>query len=162
MIATTVRIEKLPENMKIVKVIIFFILLALFLIVRESSHPPLSTVPIAVRLNGLIVEVETAYTEQARYLGLSNRKSLGEKNGLLMVFDEEGEYGIVMRDMNFSIDVIWIDDDFKIVTIAPLLRPSFKGTAYPSAPARYVLEVNAGLTDEHDIKEGDEIQFIIK
>ena len=148
--------------MKIGKVLILLLLIGIFLVLvdRESQRIPGSNIPIAVRLNGVVVEVETATTERARYEGLSGRSELGSKNGLLFIFDEEDYHAIVMRDMRFSIDVIWISEDMEIVDIKPIFRPWDRTIALPSQPALYVLEVNAGLTDIHEIKIGSSVQFI--
>lgn len=157
---TIVRIVKLLENMKIGKILIAILLIAIFLVLVERESHVSPDIPIAVRLNGTVIEVDTAVTNQSRYQGLSGRDSLGSKNGLLFIFDKEDHYGIVMRDMNFSIDVIWINKEMEIVDIKPIFRPNDKSIAEPAEPALYVLEVNAGLTEIHDIEIGDKVQFI--
>jgi uncharacterized protein len=148
--------------MKIGKILILVLLIAIFLVLaeRESHKIPGSDIPIAVRLNSTLIEVEVATTEKALYQGLSDRDVLKSNHGLLLVFDKEDYHSIVMRDMNFSIDVIWIDKNLEIVDIKTIFKPTDKNIAKPSQPALYVLEVNAGLTGIHDIKIGDKVQFI--
>jgi uncharacterized membrane protein (UPF0127 family) len=93
-------------------------------------------------------------------LGLSGRISLGEDNGMIFTFDKVGNYGFWMKDMNFPLDIIWIDNNFKIVGIEKDLATS----TYPKSfgekyYAQYVLEISAGYADKNDIKVGNKIIF---
>lgn len=93
--------------------------------------------------------------------GLSGRKSLGENEAMLFVFSEEGRHGFWMKDMNFPIDIIWINDG-KIVYIkrnAPI-PISLKPEIYePTEPAKYVLEISAGLSEKYGFMEGDSVKL---
>jgi len=100
--------------------------------------------------------VEVVDDEVGRSKGLSGRYRLDDGSGMLFVFDESDTYGFWMRDMNFSIDIIWVSDDFEIVHIETEVSPdTYPEVFYPSEPARYVLEINAGDVDRHRIKTGE-------
>jgi hypothetical protein len=91
------------------------------------------------------IAVEIAATDQERMRGLSGRKDLAAGNGLLFVFPGSALHGIWMKDMNFAIDIMWISQDLRVVTIAENVAPeSFPAVYRPAAPARYVLELKAG------------------
>ena len=65
-----------------------------------------------------------------------------------------------MKDMNFPLDILWINDNFEIVgiekKILPQTYPKIFGEKYLSS---YVLEVSAGYCDKNNIKIGDKIIF---
>lgn len=114
-----------------------------------------------VIINDKIVNVEIAGTAEKHYQGLSNRENLCENCGMLFVFPDKKERTFVMRDMNFPLDIIWIDDD-KIVKIDKNLpsEGSNPKILYSSGqPVNYVLEVNAGFCDKNNIKIGDKIIY---
>jgi hypothetical protein len=109
------------------------------------------------------VKVEIATTPDDMAKGLSNRKSLGENDGMLFVFSEPGTPAFWMKDMEFSLDIIWIQND-TVVDIASNLPPlagDYVSTYAPRVPANYVLEVNAGFTAKHRIKIGDKVDVKI-
>jgi len=111
-----------------------------------------------ITVGGIRLEVELATTDADRQQGLSSRTSLSIGKGMLFVFDGEGKWGIWMKDMRFSIDIIWADINGTIVTIEHDVSPaSYPNSFYPSAPAEYVLEVPAGYAKKHDIGVGTKI-----
>lgn len=102
------------------------------------------------------INLEIADTTAKRSVGLSNRDSLDPDSGILFVFEEEGDYGFWMKEMRFSIDIIWIDENGKIVDIVESATPdSYPQVFRSSEPALYVLEVNSGFVDENRISIGD-------
>ena len=64
-----------------------------------------------------IIKVDISDTDCKRELGLSGRKNLLEDVGMLFVFNKEGNYPFWMKEMNFPIDIIWIDENFIIIYI---------------------------------------------
>ena len=91
------------------------------------------------------------------------RETLPENQGMLFVFESEGKYGFWMRNMNFPIDIIWIDKNNKVVDIAKNAEPCYLTcVSYkPKDNAKFVLEVRANLTDLLNIEEGSLINFEI-
>jgi hypothetical protein len=123
-------------------------------IVPQDTAMPARTIII----NSIPVEVDVADTEALREQGLSGRLNLPEGQGMLFVFDEDGMWGIWMKDMQFSIDIVWADASGTVITIAPNIAPAtYPNSFSPSAPARYVLELPAGFSAAHSIAEGDKI-----
>jgi len=101
--------------------------------------------------------VEVANTEPLRELGLGQRVSLPQGQGMLFVFDDPNAAGIWMKDMQFSLDILWAREDGTITTIARNVATStYPQAFYPKTPdAKYVLEVNAGAAAS--IAEGDKL-----
>ena len=86
-----------------------------------------------------------AQNERQRQKGLSHKPSLAPDAGLLFIFDQLGDYGIWMKDMNFAIDIIWLDANFKIVGLAENVQPSSYPEVYKAPrPSLYVIELAAG------------------
>lgn len=110
-------------------------------------------------MGDVTIEAEVADTEDERMRGLSNRDSLPQNRGMLFVFPEEGQWGFWMKDTRIPLDMIWAAADGTIVTIAKNVRPeSYPAIYKPVAPARYVLEVNAGFAEAHALAEGMQLQ----
>ncbi len=106
------------------------------------------------------IAVEIADTAETRAQGLSGRDSLTENTGLLFIFDTASQPGFWMKDMNFPIDIIWLDESWKIVDVTTNALPEKYPEIYlPRSPVRYVLEVNAGFISTHDLKIGDQARF---
>ena len=118
--------------------------------------------PLPGKLDNLKFKIEIADTPEERIKGLSGRESFDENTGLLFIHDEPGIYGIWMKDMNFPIDVIWLDENYYIVDIASDVQPdSFPEVFEPGVPALYILEVNAGFARRNGIETGDNLKYII-
>ena len=106
------------------------------------------------------ISVDIADTPEKRTQGLSGRTVLGENEGMFFVFDAPGRFSFWMKDMNFPIDIIWIDDNFKIVDFTKNALPeSFPTTFEPRTLALFVLETVAGWADKNGIKMGDKVLF---
>lgn len=121
---------------------------------RPSAQPLMHT----VRIGSTQVAVDIADTASLREQGLSGRTGLPDGQGMLFVFQEDGLWAFWMKDMRFSIDIIWADAQGRVITVAPDLSPdTYPQTFLPQAPARYVLEVPAGFAERHGIAEGDTI-----
>jgi|APHM01.1.fsa_nt_gi Uncharacterized conserved protein len=99
-----------------------------------------------------------ADTSDLRYLGLSETESLPEDRGMLFVFNSNNPRTFVMREMDFGIDIIYVDSEGIITSIhhADAPGPDEDGSDKRfSGEGQYVLEVNKNWTTRHDIEEGD-------
>lgn len=116
---------------------------------------------VRLQINNAGLEIELADTPQKRTLGLSGREKLDENSGMLFIFNSPDYHSFWMKDMKFTIDIVWIGKNLKIAGIAENAAPeSYPQTFKPEDPAKYVLEVNAGFIDENNIKIGDKVDFI--
>ena len=106
------------------------------------------------------IDIEIADNDYERQLGLMNRKSMEEMQGMLFIFPEERFQSFWMLNTLFSLDILFINSSKEIVTIHKNTTP-LSEQSYPSSePAIYVLELNAGFCDRHKIKLGDKIYWI--
>ena len=99
-----------------------------------------------VTIGSARIDAEVVDTPSSRQQGLSGRESLPAGRGMLFIFDEPGSWGIWMKDMRFSIDILWAREDGTISTIARNVSPDTYPTVFsPKTPdALYVLELPAG------------------
>lgn len=113
-----------------------------------------------VTIDGQAIRVAIADTPALQELGLGNRNGLGANEGMLFIFPTDSEYAFWMKDMYFSIDMVWISNAGKIVYMAQNVSPqTYPENFVPTSPARYVLELNAGYAQAHGFKVGDTMQF---
>lgn len=110
------------------------------------------------RIGNLRLDLEYADTLDERRTGLSGRDNLPTDRGMLFVFEEPDRYGFWMKDMQFPLDILWLDENYAVVHIEKNVPPEGSEpsrTYTPPVPALYVLEINAGYSDAYDISVGD-------
>ena len=103
--------------------------------------------------------VERAITREQQRRGLMDRESMHASRGLLMIFDRDKRTPIWMKNMRFPIDVVWLSSDGLVVDLKtlPVCKESPCKVYYPVGPARFVLEVGAGL---FPLNRGDKVEII--
>ncbi len=112
-------------------------------------------------------DVEIAYSAAAKAKGLGGRPCILPNEGMLFDFGKDGHYAIWMKDMNFPIDVIWIDSSHRIAAIDIDFKPSTYNKQHPEKsqksvnqlPARYVLEVKANTAKDLRLGLGIPVHF---
>ncbi|MFD2564587.1 DUF192 domain-containing protein [Aquimarina rubra] len=105
------------------------------------------------------LDIEIADNDYERETGLMYRKSMEEKRGMLFIQENLRPQSFYMKNTLIALDIIYIDDQYKIVSFQKNAKP-LDETSLPSVkPAKYVLEINAGLSDQWNLKEGDSISF---
>lgn len=115
----------------------------------------------SVKIAGLMLNVELASVPETQEKGLSGRNELRENKGMLFIFPKSAQYYFWMKDMNFSIDIIWIAEDMTVIYIKKNARPeSYPETFGPDQNSKYVLEVVAGFSEKNNLKEGDRVEFV--
>jgi len=112
----------------------------------------------AVFPDGTTVNLEIADTEPVRQRGLMFRKQLAPNEGMVFVFPEPGYYPFWMKNTLIPLDMIWLDAERRIVSIARSVPPC-KADPCPSYPpggtASFVIEVVSGFSRQHALKGGD-------
>ncbi len=110
----------------------------------------------AVQIDGNTIHAAIADTPALQELGLGDRDGLPVGEGMLFVFNVDKEYAFWMKDMHFSIDMVWISASKNIVYMAQDVSPAtYPEDFVPTSPARYVLELPAGYAQVHGFKVGD-------
>ena len=117
-----------------------------------------------IRVNGEILKVLVAKDYKHLVKGLGGRKDLSGYDGMLFVFGNRNQHTMVMRDMEFPIDIVWIDSG-QIVDIAPnaaIELDKQEGEYFPylaRTVSSHVLETPAGTANSRGWKIGDRVEF---
>lgn len=111
-------------------------------------------------LMGTVLMVAVADTPQERERGLSGTAGLSNGEGMLFIFEHDGQHSFWMKDMRYAIDIIWLSQEKRVVHIEKSVLPdTFPQAFTPPTPARYVLEVPAGFSEVHTLTIGTEASF---
>jgi len=104
-------------------------------------------------------DIEIAETEYETQTGLMYRKSMQKDRGMLFIQPTEDRQSFYMKNTEIPLDIIFINTGMKIVSFQKNAQP-FNEISLPSkAPAKYVLEINGGLSDQLGLEVGDSISF---
>jgi uncharacterized membrane protein (UPF0127 family) len=142
----------------VLAVVIVSTILIAFLLLRPTPN----SAP-QIRIAGVTLSVELAKTPTEQTKGLSGRSNLPADHGMLFVFDREDYWGFWMIDMNFPLDIIWFNSNRQAVYILhdlPPCTPQGCPVYEPPAKASYVLEVNAGFAQSHNVTLGTPFTFL--
>lgn len=148
------------------KKVIFFIILvflALSLVVvfyfkRDNFHllnKNMETMKICFNEHCFLAQV--AKTKEQRAKGLMFRENLADNEAMLFVFENIGLHSFWMKNCKIPLDIIWLDENYKVVAIKPNNQPCpVVGDCVsisPNAVTKYVLEIKAGLASQLGLDE---------
>lgn len=100
------------------------------------------------------LDIELAKSDNERAIGLMNRSTMQENQGMLFVFKEDNNTGFWMKDTRIPLDIIYIGEDSTVISIVKNKQPFDLNAEGATAPYRYVLEVNGTMANKWGIKEG--------
>jgi len=106
--------------------------------------------------------VELAETTEKQALGLMFREQMPDDHGMLFLFPGEAMRSFWMKNTRIPLDIFYFDEDLKLVSVAENTKPcrTQRCPSYPStAPAKFVLELNAGKAAELGVKTGDILEL---
>lgn len=103
------------------------------------------------------LEIEIADDDYQRETGLMYRTSMKEDRGMLFIFENEEPRGFYMKNTIIPLDLIFLNANNKIVSISKNAIPQSLETIPSKVPAKYVLEINAGLSEKWNLKVGDSL-----
>lgn len=107
---------------------------------------------VMVRLGDGIFNARVATTAPQLEKGLSGTKQLAPGQAMLFVFGGDEKWSIWMKDMNYPIDIVWLDANKTVVYMAKNVSPdTYPQSFQPNKPARYVVELAAGTIDQRAI-----------
>ena len=107
----------------------------------------------SIKINGQEYDVYLAKTEKQRERGLQFVQKLDKDEGMLFVLNESEpiETFFHMHNVAFPLDLVFLDDEFKVLDV----KRGNPGDDKIEGKASYVLEVNA----DSGIKSGDEVDL---
>lgn len=105
------------------------------------------------------LDIEIADDDYQTQTGLMYRKSMQQNHGMLFIFPDTDFRSFYMKNTEIPLDIIYISDSKAIVSIQKNAQPMNETSLPSEGPAKYVLEVNAGLSDTWQLEKGDKIDF---
>jgi uncharacterized membrane protein (UPF0127 family) len=121
-----------------------------------------------IKIDSKILDVQIAETDAQRIRGLMFQNELPYDQGMIFVFSQEQVVPIWMLNMQFPLDIIWLDTNGNVIHIeknVPPCKSALETTTCTvqnadNKKAMYVLEVTAGFTDKFQITEKSKMQII--
>lgn len=105
------------------------------------------------------IDMELATNEEEHARGLMYRKQMDENKGMLFIFNNEDWRSFWMHNTLIPLDIIYVNANREVVNICKNTN-TLDDTSLPSeAPAMYVIEINAGLSDKYGIDKGTKVNF---
>lgn len=103
--------------------------------------------------------VQLADTPKLMQTGLMHRTSMPDNNGMLFTFPQSDIIRMWMKNTHIALDMIFMDEQGIVRHIVTHTTPFSTKTISSQEKSRYVLEINAGMSDKRGIKIGDRIKL---
>ena len=161
-------------KINLVKSIILLALSSLLLIVASCKEEQKVIKPIVIKFkkegelslfksasDSLITtfNIEIADSDYETQTGLMHRQSMENNNAMLFIFPDVRMRSFYMKNTYIPLDIIYLDKDNVIVSIQKNAKPLDETSLPSGVPAKYVLEINAGLSQQWSINIGDKMTF---
>lgn len=131
-------------------VVVAILVLGIFLIRDQRGQ--------TLQFGSKTLQLEIANTDELRTKGLSGRESLPANQAMWFEFGESSVHCFWMKDMNFPIDIIWLNEQRKVVHVKENAQPSSYPESFcPDGASKYVLEVQSGLVRQENITIGSQL-----
>lgn len=139
---------------------------------KEETKKVIKTTPVTFTKEGTLqiykqendslissLDIEIAETDYETQTGLMYRKGMETNQGMLFIFPDVAMHSFYMKNTEFPLDILFIDEDLKVASIQKNAQPFNENGLSSKVPVKYVLEVNAGLSDAWSVEVGDRISF---
>lgn len=129
----------------------------------QTAPAPMAVAPAVYPHASIVIAGETfdarvANTEALKERGLSGSLGLGIHEAMLFPYDKPSYPAFWMKDMLYSIDMLWVDASGTVVSFEKSVAPStFPNTFSPKALSSAVVELPAGTLERLQVKEGDKV-----
>ena len=107
----------------------------------------------------LVIVVEFASDEAQRRRGLMYREELAAGTGMLFIYQGEGMRAFWMKNTLIPLDMVFFDSAGRFVSLHRDVPPLTLALRRSTAPAQYVLELNAGEAEKLGI--GPETRLVL-
>jgi uncharacterized membrane protein (UPF0127 family) len=115
--------------------------------------------------DGTKILAETMRRQEDVMRGMMFRDALPSDRGMLFVHAQPAPYQYWMYQVRIPLDIIWLSKDRRVVEISAKTPPCQSKSAKECPQygghetAQYVLELNAGEAEKHNIRVGSELKF---
>ncbi len=105
------------------------------------------------------LDIELAESDYEHQTGLMYREDMEDSQGMLFIYEDERIRNFYMKNTYFPLDIIYYAGDSSLVSIQKNATPRDETSLPSEAPARFILEVNAGLSEQWNLQQGDKFSF---
>jgi len=112
--------------------------------------------------SGKVLQAEVMVSDEDRAMGLMFRPSLPLDRGMVFIFETADFHAIWMKNCKFPIDIVWLDEERRVVHVAEAVPPCKAEPCpvyNPMRRASYVVELNAGQARREKAVLGTTIRF---
>lgn len=142
-------------------ILLFVLLFSAPALLTPSGEPKLQRVSVDTAKGAQVFMVEVVREEKERNRGLMFRESMAKDRGMLFDYDPPQEISFWMKNTFISLDIIFVDAEGRIITIAEKTTPLTLTPLPSGGPIRGVLEINGGLSEKLGIKVGDRVHHAL-
>lgn len=128
---------------------------------QEKSKNSLKQAHVITRKGKFTFNLEIADTPQKRTTGLMHRRDISPDFGMLFIWQKNVRAPFWMKNTPTPLDILFIDEQSKIVFIKPNARPFTTNAILPPNPYRYVLEIVSGFVEKSGVATSDLVIFDI-
>ena len=137
-------------------ILIFIALICLTIFLAKTNSNNI----VKVQIGSTNYSLELVNTDVTRQQGLSGKPKLEPNTGMLFDFKQNGYWQIWMKDMNFAIDILWLNNQKQVVGVKQDALPqNYPETYGAEQQSQYVIELPAGSVKERNIKIGDTLSW---
>ena len=130
---------------------------------NNSDLRPSTYLKAAITINGFSLAADVPITNEQFQKGLDIKDRIDDSQGMLFIFKVPDKVPFWMHGMKFPIDIIWFDNNNRVVHIEHNLQPCITDLVCPlyspEKDALYVLETAAGFSGRHNVKVGTQMNF---
>ena len=131
-------------------ILILLLIFSLFIFLNLKTSQEKNTLTLEINNHTFILE--KAITQEQKQQGLMFRRFMPENRGMIFIFNEEEERSFWMKNTLIPLDIIFIDENYKITSIQTA-QPCINDPCQTyQASARYVIELNAGVAKKIGLK----------
>lgn len=133
------------------------IFILLFFIVSGCNNTDFKKITIKTKNRDIDFNIKIAKSFKERKKGLMFIKTMPENQGMLFNFQTEQKISMWMKNTYIPLDMIFIKKTGQIAHIEKNTTPQSLKNIESKVAVKYVLEINAGLCDKHNIKIGNKV-----
>ena len=130
---------------------------------NNSNLRPSTYLKAGITINGFSLAADIPITNEQFQKGLDIKDRIDDSQGMLFIFKVPDKVPFWMHGMKFPIDIIWFDNNSRVVHIEHNLQPCTTDLVCPlyspEKDALYVLETAAGFSGRHNVKVGTQMNF---
>ncbi|MCC6423243.1 MAG: DUF192 domain-containing protein [Phycisphaerales bacterium] len=140
-------------------ILVCLLILCSCLLPGGCDHPPAGGLPVVgMKIGSQTFQLEVADTDSTRERGLMHRDSMPADHGMIFIFDAPQELNFYMKNTRVPLDIIFLDENAKVISIASM-RPYDWNTTSSGSPALYAIELNQGAAGRSGVAVGDQLHI---